>query len=1191
MANDYSLDPFQVEEDELEHKRKQAIAQLLRSRNNPAAMDNPAQIFTNRYEDIGSEQMLDEIGGKKRDLASRANASFLDSVSKAGLSPATVAMLKDPQMRATGVIEAGKEVEQKRWEDADARDAAARALRRQSATAGAGTGAGAGGAQTRNFDYEEAVAAARSRNPHTAKRGDAELKLMEPTTPDRSVRGDLYGNFNPIPGADEGKERQEIIKSDQTVEEFMVMGENGLEPRKMTRLEARQQGLMDPRPKAGSTATGGGSAVSAGRIAPTPSGPASDSIPPASGGRGPLAGAVAASGGGGTDKLLPHIPKLEGWDPRNPVNAKTGAAGPFQIMPKNVKALSEVAGMELDPMNPEQAEWMANQVLMDGRRKYGDNDAAVLAHYNGGWAQGDAIARGGQPTNPETRSYVQRGMAALSALNPVGTAQAQSMAQEPYPQALPGAVAAQSQPQARPQVPALPDTVRVQQPTTGLGNKPNISRTKGYEELVKTNIASKQKADETALDHDELLDKMEYFRQENKHPSYSGFMSGAGPWVEETATGVLGGRTTAKYANTKLLSAAIEDYVAPLLKQYGYNPSNRDLAQAKKRIPEIHASPEGREAVAALVVRGLQAEKEVAQLTDNIFNQNNGEISHVQAKREAWKIYNTKRDAEEAAQKQGRPTGGSNAAPAAGPLAASIAAAGTAGAAGVGGPPAAGPPAAAPPGGQSALYKSLKAKQDIEDAKLRKEYGGSWTGQGMWDSAKNLPGALFSRAGAEGLVDAYGNIIEGGMEMVGMGDREKAMVEQARQERRARDDPDYGQAKIFHSVANPATVAAAYFGTTIPRLMAGSGLLAGLHPTETAGGQAINIAKGTGVGAVTGALGKLIPSTGPSKAMRDAGLTPKMVSEGPVDATSAQLNAGTLGSKIAAALGKNEAASLDQSRQVTQFLMGEGKIAGERLTREGVAEAVKRAEDAGRAAITGKIKLPPAQSMELIEAVDELLKINGVTPKGSPLNAFLRGTSTATKTNARAVKSKVTEWDGDKLYDMWKEVAGLNKSKPAQANVWTAMEKLIEAHSPEALAALKQAQQEGRHVANIERVWSSGGGGSTELGTGLIDVSRLKLEAGRGPKDAITDSIMELVNLLNLRNYKPNALGASETAEGLTKSIVKESIGKGLYHLDKWGQKIAGPKAHKAAKFIADRLRNLNQTAPMTATQPFYGSE
>ena len=682
-----------------------------------------------------------------------------------------------------------------------------------------------------------------------------------------------------------------------------------------------------------------------------------------------------------------------------------------------------------------------------------------------------------------------------------------------------------------------------QMPSGPVGTTPSPMRVKGFEKQVDSNVAAMQKMEETQADFGAVISKLGYIRNLNKNPSYQGFGATVGPVLEESV-GALGGGTSAKYANTKAMEAAIQDLVGPILHQYGYNPSNRDLIQAQLRLPSMGSSAEARDAVASLVMKGMAAEQEVGQMTRDIFDQNEGRVSPQQAKQFAWKMFNDKRDAEEAKQKSGNPTSAAD-------------------------------------GQKGPLAATVRAEYD----KTKKQLAGENSlGSALWEKAKSLPGAIFSGAGAEGMVDAYGNMIEGGKELFGQGDREKAMAELRRQEERSKTDPDYEQAKIFHSVFNPVSVAGGA-ATTLPKAIGAGMAMGALHPADSAGSQAWSTAVGGGLAGAGTLASRLLPSTRAAPALEEAGLSPSKAA-GPVKGTSAQLNPELGGSKIAAAVGANDSAALRQSKELTQALMAEGKIAGDRLTREGVDAAKEAANTAQRETLAAQpIKLPKPELKSLVESVSDLINTNGANAfvKDSPLMEFMRkATAQSTAKGGGKALRNVKEYDGAKLFDMWQEVAKLDKSKPAQAATFKALEDLIHGGAgEEVLLAFKAHQQTARNVANIDRVWSAGGGSGTGVGTGWLNPSHLKLEAGRGPKDAVTDAITEIVDLLNLRNPK-GSLPAAEGVSGLAHSVGRATVGPIIEGWDSFMQKLGGPQAGKGARYTVDALRAAAKALPYT---------
>jgi len=1127
MANDYSLDMFQVEEDELEKKRTFALAQLLRSQAHPPGMMDSSSRFLQGYGDTQARQSLEEIGPAKQALAGRSREAMMNSLR--GM-PEDIQRLAGSRETQPMALKLAEKYQQQKMDEA----------RRGRLMEGRGSAPAEGG-----VDKIFLIARAILGDPGATKDDrdwakDA-LEMYKPVDPANFGRIGAGGAMETISGGPQNFLQKQRVIGSQNLEDVPVPGGT----QKMTREEAMRRGLIQGSPPVGG-AVGGGYAPPATSAPGGYSSPASGPNNPASGGSALPASVAAESGGFEGDPLTRIIPQLEGWDPRNPISPK-GAVGPYQIMPQNVAALSRLAGRQLDPMNPEDGKLMASHVLKDARNKYGNNDQAVLAYYNGGHSAGDAVASGKPPPSPETQGYLAR---AAQLLNPVSTAQAQP------PQALPGAVAASGQgapPQfnfsgkmSAEEAAALPNTTAAlggaQYPSTpGVTTSPTL--TKGFEEQIKSNVAAMQKMEETQADFGAVISKLGTIRKMNQNPSYEGMAATGGPLLEE-GVAALGGGTSSKYANTKAMEAGIQDLVGPILKQYGYNPSNRDLMQAQLRLPSMGSSAAARDQVADLVMKGMAAEQEVAQMTRQIFDQSQGRVSPHQAQQFAWKIYNKNRDDEEARQKSGNPTNAAS-------------------------------------GQQGPLAASVRAEYD----KTKKQLAGENSfGSAMWEKTKSLTGAIFSGAGVEGAVDAYGNMIEGGKQMIGMGDREKGMAELRRQEERARVDPDYEQAKIFHSVANPITVAAASAPmATLPRALLAGGVMGGLHPADSAGSQAWNVAVGAGLGGVGSLASRLMPSTRAASALEGAGLTPAKAA-GPVQGSSAQLNPQLAGSKLASAVA-GDASSLRQAKEATQYLMGTGKIAGDRLTREGVDQAYTAAKEAQRETLAAQpIKLPKPELKGLTDSIVELIDANGpkVFGQKSALMEFLTKVTAQSqaKGGGRALRN-VKTYDGEKLFQMWEEVGQFDKFKPAQAAVLKSLEDLIEGGAgKEVLEAFKGHQQTYRNISNIDRVWSSGGGSGTGVGTGWINPSHLKLEAGRGPKDAVTDSMVEIVDLLNLRNPKTLAPGSIDTVPGVVHSAAKNVFGPAVEGYDAFMQKWGGPKANVAVRHTVDALRAGAKTLP-----------
>lgn len=152
-----------------------------------------------------------------------------------------------------------------------------------------------------------------------------------------------------------------------------------------------------------------------------------------------------------------------GTDQVSPV----GAAGRWQITRANVKAYGG------DPRDFKQGALMAARVLQDAKARYPNNPRAQIAYYNGGAAQGDAVAAGKQPPAPETQKYLARYDAMAGALP--AQQGAPRMAQTAY--AMPQGKPAQTAPTAPPAQKAA------QVAGSGMGLSPD-----DYEDWVKDRL-------------------------------------------------------------------------------------------------------------------------------------------------------------------------------------------------------------------------------------------------------------------------------------------------------------------------------------------------------------------------------------------------------------------------------------------------------------------------------------------------------------------------------------------------------------------------------------------------------------------------------------------------------------------------------------------------------------------------------
>lgn len=200
MANDYSLDPFETEESNLDAQLKAAVAARLRAGQSPLW---GADAF-DRAQYAGTER---RVAKEKSELARRAQEQLEGDT--AGFSDDARALMRNPATRTEGAKVLGKEAETRYYARQDAEEKAARqAARGMSGPSMGGTAVGGDAA-----DYMDARAQAeddiRSRDPAKAARGKAMLEALKAQDPTHTT-AIINGRSVSIPSAlDTLRQREE----------------------------------------------------------------------------------------------------------------------------------------------------------------------------------------------------------------------------------------------------------------------------------------------------------------------------------------------------------------------------------------------------------------------------------------------------------------------------------------------------------------------------------------------------------------------------------------------------------------------------------------------------------------------------------------------------------------------------------------------------------------------------------------------------------------------------------------------------------------------------------------------------------------------------------------------------------------------------------------------------------------------
>jgi hypothetical protein len=1236
-TDDYSLDPLQVQEDELARQQAKILAQRLRAAQ-PVPLNDAYGQMMRTYSDVDSAYGEQDLKGKRAALSEQYQKQLADTLRKAGVSPQTSALVSNRSTQGVGNKALQEEVDM----TIDDRERANRASRKAVANTAAGQPNSLGGGAVSGGDdytYADALDDMQSINPRRQARGKAMYETMKPTDPTHITRVKPDGSTEVIPGAEEGLKRQieagarardKVIKVDDNEGNEVQVSEQWYLDQLRRQARGMPNDIDKPLFGTGGVPGPGGTPATQGPASPavTRPGPALPetvrNMPPAPQAGPPPQSALPQSTGqmpagappvpqapppnvqsalpqstgqtqpvsmapsqgptppvaaGGTENapILSLIPRLERYDPKNPVSPR-GAQGPFQIMPDNVAVLSQRAGRQLNPMDPADGAYMADQILNDGKKRYGNNPEAVIAYYNGGRHAGDAVASGRRAPTEETRDYLERFQYLTSAGGSAGTGAPGSNVV-----AGPGGM-----PPAGPQG-AKPGPEQFLDPTTQIkpvGNNPQLreqfKEQRNQQQMQMTKLAeSNIHAGEVI----KLLDQLDKVIDKPTYHSGTGQVLGT---VGQNLAQLMPGQheSSPEYRNTQELEQVRMGLAIPLAKLLGVNPTESDVQNILKTFPQVSQDNQGRRTLYNNIVDQVKNRLQYIDFAQKAVNQGYT-FSGAQQAFQKWQ------ESLKQAPENPTPAGGSQpAAPAAVPSSVSSAAAAP--------PPPGAPPSAlpssvaaaggsTPPGGQNPHLNT--PWQEVKQI-----------GSGLVDSAMSLPKALFaskgdspegipiatpfgvmttpSTKGTDAFKDSAGNFVEGAKELAGYGDRPAAMKEIARQEERARNDPEYAQAKIFSDITGVPT---SYIpGTTIAKIVAAGVAQGILNPAADLQTQ---IENGLKAGLFAGVLG------GASKALPSKAITPEMkaaTAEFPsVHPTAAQLSPGSLESKLAAGLGLNDAAALNQVKALTKDMSAKAGIEGETVTIKSVADADKTLTDGynklfaeKQGALPVKIRLSTVDQKAIKDSLDNFTRVPGsaeavsgpagpqgvqkiMTDELAPnLNKIYQA---FTGTNPVNLSPKV-------LHEAWKEVSLVSKNGEAAGAVRAVLEDIIsKGMKPDSLAAFKELNKKYGNLQDIQRVMEAGGAGKGSA-AGYLQPSKIEALAkeSMAPNSDIKKAL-ELINQMHLRDVREGIISPSiaSTASNVVRAG-RQLVGKPLQWADQASQFVG---TIPGVGYLADALR------------------
>jgi hypothetical protein len=433
----------------------------------------------------------------------------------------------------------------------------------------------------------------------------------------------------------------------------------------------------------------------------------------------------------------------------------------------------------------------------------------------------------------------------------------------------------------------------------------------------------------------------------------------------------------------------------------------------------------------------------------------------------------------------------------------------------------------------------------------------------MWDKAKSLPGALFSQSGWEAAKDQYGNFLEGGKELVGMGNRERAMQDMKAQAERGRTDSDYNQASIFHGIANP-TVAIGGPSTTIPKVMMAAGAQGMLRPNESWTGQIMEGAKDAAIAAPLAAATKLLPTTrtsvfGGQEALdKFPGFKP----------SGGQANPGTIEAAIASGAGVPEATALGQSKSITAQLLRDAGSSESRIGANTLSDAESALANKYESFIPKgtKVTLDPANRKELIDGIEAMIDTGSRLGKDSTIAQLY---NVLTKGNVKAVSA-------EGFHEAWKEIGQIAKDPQAAGQLRDALRDLFsKGMSPAKLKEFEELNRQWGTLQDVKLIWGTGGGAGTASGT--LKPSKIEALAKESPEGSNMRDALDLITKFGVHDPSGVKLPITSWEQALGRGA-QATVGKAGNFLD-----TSALHAGKIPKYIIDMLR----ATPRASTAAF----
>jgi hypothetical protein len=1125
MANDYSLDPLELEEQQLKERQLRAQAAGLRLTGN--SIIDAGLATGDRVKSLFDQKFIDD---DRKALGAKADAQMEASLQ--GVDPRIANLLRNPRTRATG--EALLQTSEKRRMDREDDE-------RQ--------GISGGGVPS----YETAYRWAASNDKDRAARGAAILKLYEGHDPAKNVRLDPQGRAGPIPGqpgqpnlVDQYVEQEQRkagakVEGADSIVEIPYNGGTWKGARSAVPPELRN--LVPALRQAPATA-----GTPPATLPPTPTGnPPIQAPNPSSevnsGVGGTLSGAVGALNEGSIhDRMLLAESGNRHTNPDGSiVTSPKGAQGAAQIMPSTGRDPGYGVQPVRDGSEGENRR-MGKDYMNAMLQQFNGNEAMAAAAYNAGPERVRAAVAQHGPQNwlmampEETKQYVAkvaaRSPAAQAAMRDMhAEAGGQPPAPAPAPTALGNSVAATNGVTAPRPIPP-----------------PGVADPQGakiHEEGVKTSEGIYKTGQEKAtVPGASTLDALNTADEALKNPSFFGTGGTALNNATQAIGSFFGMPSSNKAVNTDRLEGLYKNLSVATLRDYGSSQSltDMDLRENAKRYPDVLKDP-------VLQKELIDRHKEIIMISHKLDQQVSREmqqsrttgapIDPVQRKNELYMEYvqNKWRD-------KGNPTpaGGANTLPGAVASQAEI------------------DEANSPPGSVFGKVRPARINRPPDNETGIGKFLADRPFTDLSNSVKTLPRALTSLDAAW---DSGMNMGEGIRQAVGLGNYEQWSKVKDEQDARRKTDPVYNQGREFYDIFKPTNMLAG--GGSIAGTALTSGLQSYLEPTKEPSTKIENAIRGTVLGTAAGTVSKVVPSTKLAPSLNAEGSGDKLLAQFPETTktlTGTQVKqSGKIDATIGKLAGQTEAAHLAQSKALTTDLMTNAGIPGKILSPENIAKGEANLNaDFGKWA--NKLGKAPLDSTEGIALSGTLKSVaNEATPT---LNAIIEPLSTG----------KIRSMSVDTLQKAWNEVALTGSPKATQDAVRAAIEKQMAKAGD--LKGFYVLAERSRAIQDIKRVWKGGGQEGQAEASGYLSPAKIVAEAERGPWEAgHMEAAARFVNRFNLRNYRELHPDASVT--GAVGDFIGASAGKLLEKGDFTGRMLSkGPKT----KFITEMLRAGTARAP-----------